>query len=236
MEIAMIAENTVGLGLRKQAVFMTRFFLRAPRDVVFDALVEPAQLSRWCGPQGFATSVCEVELWEGGGHRTVLRGPEAEEIALRGTYREVCRPVRLVYTERFDIEADASQEHVVSITLTERDGGTELALIERLQIGSERAAKVRVGAWESNFQSVTRLREHVESLPTQREQDDPDEEWAFMPFECDDRVQISRPSGIYGRAGAVPARELGEAPIPVARAAGRRGAFERLAALFRVRS
>jgi uncharacterized protein YndB with AHSA1/START domain len=231
----MTAQNTFGLELRKQAVFMTRFFFRAPRDVVFDALVEPGHLSRWCGPQAFVTSVCEVELWQGGTHRTVLRGPDAEELALRGTYREVCRPVRLVYTERFDLEAHPSQEHVVSITLTERDGGTDLALIERLQLGSERGAKTRVGAWEANLHSLARLQELVESLPIAEAQDDPDVEWALMPFECDDRVQVSRPSGTYDRAEAVPTPERPEVPT-VARAATRRGALERFAALFRARS
>jgi uncharacterized protein YndB with AHSA1/START domain len=232
----MIEGKTFGLGLHKQAVFMTRCFFRAPRDVVFDALVEPAHLSRWCGPQGFATSACEVELWQGGTHRTVLRGPGAEELALRGTYREVSRPVRLVYTERFDVEGDTSQEHVVSITLTERDGGTDLALIERLQIGSERGAKMSVGAWEANLHSFIRLRELVESLPTSKGQDDPDEEWAFMPFECDDRVHVSHASGTYERAGAVPAAAEHAGTPKVARAAGRRGALERFAALFRARS
>lgn len=202
---------------------------------MFDALVEPGHLSQWCGPEGFVTSVCEVELWQGGKHRTVLRGPDAKELALRGTYREVCRPERLVYTERFDVEAQTSQEHVVSMTLTERDGGTDLALIERLQSASERGAKTRVGAWEANLHSLARLCELVESLPTEKAQDDPDEAWAFMPFECDDRVQISRPSGTYDRAGSVPTPERAEAPA-VARGAGRRGALERFAALFRARA
>jgi hypothetical protein len=138
-----------------------------------------------------------------------------------------------VYTERFDLEAQTSQEHVVSITLTEREGGTDLALIERIQWGSERGGTTRVGAWEANLRSLARLQDLVESLPAEMVQGDPDAEWALMPFECDDRLQVSRPSGTYDRAEATPER----AGVPtVARGASRRGALERFAALFRARS
>src|SRR5271157_289974 len=89
----MIAENIFARELSPQAVFMTRF-LRAPRDLVFDALVEPEHLARWCGPRDFRQSVCEVELWQDGAHRSVLRRPNGKELTFSGLYREVRRPER----------------------------------------------------------------------------------------------------------------------------------------------
>jgi uncharacterized protein YndB with AHSA1/START domain len=229
----MVTENAFGEELSRQAVFMARF-LRAPRDLVFDALVEPAHLARWCGPSDFKPSVCEVELWQDGAHRSVLRGPDGKELTLSGVYREVRRPARLVYTERFEVEPHSSHQHVIDITLTARSGGTALILTERPQGGKKIGATMQIGAWEAHLQSLDRLAELVESMSTVSAQDDPDREWALMPFECDDRVQAHRPSGMYERP-RLGGGERADETQAHDRSAGRRQALERFAALFGAR-
>jgi uncharacterized protein YndB with AHSA1/START domain len=226
----MLTENAFSEELNRQAVFMARF-LCAPPDLVFDALVEPEHLARWCGPSDFKPSVCEVDLWQGGAHRSVLRGPYGKELTLSGVYREVRRPSRLVYTERFEVEPHSSHEHIVDITLTARSGGTALILTERPQGGKMHGATMQIGAWEAHLQSLDRLAELVESMSTGSAQDDSDREWALMPFECDDRVQAHRPSGTYERL-RLPSREPGDETRALDRSAGRRQALERFAALF----
>jgi uncharacterized protein YndB with AHSA1/START domain len=229
----MIAENASGVELHGEAVFMTRF-LRAPRDLVFDALVEPEHLARWCGPRDFEPSVCEVELWRDGGYRSVLRGPNGKELTLSGIYREVSRPGRLVYTERFEVAPHSSHEHIVAITLTERRGGTGLTLTERLQAVDALGVRMHVGAWEANLQSLDRLAEIVESMSPANAQEDPDGAWDLMPFECDDRVQAYRPSGTYERAEPG-VGERADRSQTLDRTSGRKRALERFAALFRAR-
>ena len=229
----MTTENDFGLDLRMQAAFMTRF-LRAPRDLVFDALVEPELLAGWCGPRHFKQSVAEDELWQDGAHRSVLRGPDGKELTLSGIYREVSRPERLVYTERFEVAPHASHEHVVNITLTERRGGTALTLTERLQSAEKLGVRMHVGAWGANLRSLDRLAELVEAMSTANAQDDPDREWGLMPFECDDRVQPHRPSRTYERAWPGVRERVAEAET-LDRSACRRRALERFAVLFRAR-
>ena len=226
----MLTENAFREELSRQAVFLARF-IRAPRDLVFDALVEPEHLARWCGPSDFKPSVCEVELWQDGAHRSVLRGPHGKELTLRGVYREVQRPARLVYTERFEVEPHSSHEHIIDITLTARGGGTALILTERPQAANELGATMQIGAWEANLQSLDRLAELVESMSAGSAQDDPDREWALMPFECDDRVQAHRPSGTYERQ-RLGSRERADEAQALDRSTGRRQALERFAALF----
>jgi uncharacterized protein YndB with AHSA1/START domain len=182
----MLSENTFGVKLISPTFVITQF-LRAPRDVVFDAVVEPEYLARWMGPSDFRQEICEVELWRGGAYRSVLRASDGKELTFRGVYREVIRPERLVYTERFDVEPHSSHEHVVSITLAERAGATALTLTERLRSVKERRAKMKVGAWEANLQSMDRLAELVESIGAANAQDDRDR--ALVPFECDDAVE-----------------------------------------------
>ncbi len=207
----MVSENHAELERARGSVRMMRF-LRAPPELVFDALVEPEHLARWSGPRDFTPAVCEVELWQGGTHRSVLRAPDGKELTLRGVYREISRPDRLTYTEHFHIEPHSSHEHAVSFTLAERDGGTLLLLTERLQSTGGRSSALKVGAWEANLQSLDRLADLVESMSPGNLQDNLDRAWELMPFECEDRV---------------PPRASGTFP------AFRSLALERFAALFR---
>jgi uncharacterized protein YndB with AHSA1/START domain len=207
----MLSENHAELELARGGVRVTRF-VRARPELVFDALVEPVHLARWSGPRDFTPAVCEVELWPGGGHRSILRAPDGRELALSSVYLEISRPERLTYTERFQLQPHSSQEHTVSFTLAERDGGTLLALTEHLQSSEGYQATVKVGAWEANLQSLDRLAELVESMSPGDVRDDLDRAWELMPFECEDRVP-PRTSGTYPRFRSV--------------------ALERFAALFR---
>ncbi|WP_207211861.1 SRPBCC family protein [Promicromonospora panici] len=74
----------------------------APAGLVFDALTQPELLTRWYGARGWNLVSCTVDLRVGGRYRFVSRGPEDAELAQSGTYREIERPSRLVYTEVFD--------------------------------------------------------------------------------------------------------------------------------------
>jgi uncharacterized protein YndB with AHSA1/START domain len=110
-------------------IVMTRVF-DAPRGLVFDAMSRPELLRRWLlGPPGWSMVVCENDLKVGGAFRHVWRGPDGAELAMRGLYREVVPPERVVRTESFDLGCDAqSGEQIGTAVLTEQDGRTTLTL------------------------------------------------------------------------------------------------------------
>lgn len=103
-------------------IVLTRVF-DAPRQLVYDAFSKPELLKRWFGPRGWWLSVCEVDLRVGGGFRFVLRGPEGQEMGMRGVYRELAPPERSVHMESFD---DFPGESQVTAVFTEQDGKTTL--------------------------------------------------------------------------------------------------------------
>jgi uncharacterized protein YndB with AHSA1/START domain len=83
-------------------IAMTRVF-DAPRRLVFDAWIKPELVKRWLGVRGgWSLEVCEIDLRPGGAYRYVWRGPDGKEMGMRGVYREIVRPERLVATESFD--------------------------------------------------------------------------------------------------------------------------------------
>ena len=103
-------------------IVMTRVF-DAPRNLVFDAYTKPELLKRWLGVfGGYSMPVCEVDLRVGGTYRFVWRGPDGAEMGVRGVYREVVRPERLVHTERFD-EAWYPGEALITVLKSPMESG-----------------------------------------------------------------------------------------------------------------
>ena len=121
-----------GLVIQKSSsdreIVMTRTF-NAPRHLVFDAWTKPELLKRWFGtPPGWTMPVCEVDLRPGGTYRYVMHGPAGEEVVMRGEYREIVRPERLVTTEVFagfsEVGWRPEDATVSTMVLTEKDGRT----------------------------------------------------------------------------------------------------------------
>jgi len=103
-------------------IVMTRVF-DAPRNLVFDAYTKPELLKRWLGVfGGYSMPVCEVDLRVGGTYRFVWRGPDGAEMGVRGVYREVVRPERLVHTEKFD-EAWYPGEALITVLKSPMESG-----------------------------------------------------------------------------------------------------------------
>jgi predicted 3-demethylubiquinone-9 3-methyltransferase (glyoxalase superfamily)/uncharacterized protein YndB with AHSA1/START domain len=108
-------------------IMMTRVF-DAPRRLVFDAYTKPELLKRWLGVHnGWVLAVCEIDLRPGGTYRYVWRGPNREDMGMRGVFQEVVVPERLVTTEEFD-QKWYEGECRGTVTFTERDGKTTLAM------------------------------------------------------------------------------------------------------------
>lgn len=108
-------------------IVMTRVF-NAPRELVFDAWTKPELLKRWFGARGWTVPTCEIDLRPGGTYRIVQRGPDGQEVVMRGVYREVVRPERVTQTEGFEgfTEVGWRPEDVTvsTMVLIERDGRT----------------------------------------------------------------------------------------------------------------
>jgi uncharacterized protein YndB with AHSA1/START domain len=113
-------------------IAMTRVF-DAPRHLVFAAYTTPALLKRWLGVHGgWTLAVCEIDLRVGGAYRYVWRGPNGAEMGMRGVYREIVPPRRIVTTEIFD-QPWYPGEAVGTLDLVEQSGRTTLTLTVRYE-------------------------------------------------------------------------------------------------------
>jgi uncharacterized protein YndB with AHSA1/START domain len=120
----------------------------APRRAVWDTMTKPELLKRWLfGPPGWVMTVCETDVRIGGAFRHVWRHEDGRELAMRGEYREVVVPERIVRTETFELGCDPqSGEQVGTLVLKERvGGGTSLTLTLRFPSKEARDATVASG-------------------------------------------------------------------------------------------
>ena len=106
-------------------IVATRVF-DAPRRLVWEAHVKPEHVSKWLlGPDGWTMPVCEIDLRPGGAWRFVWRKNDGEEMEMRGEYREVARPERLVNTEAW---GGGWPETLNTLVLTETEDGRTLTV------------------------------------------------------------------------------------------------------------
>jgi len=141
-------------------IVLTRVF-DAPRRLVFDAFSKPELLKRWFGPHGWSLVVCEVDLKVGGGFRFVMRGPDGQEMGMRGVYREIVPPERSVHMESFD---DYPGESQVTAVFVEQGGKTTLTATVLYPSQEIRDAVIQSGMEHGAAKSYDKLAELLESV------------------------------------------------------------------------
>ncbi len=109
--------------------------LQAPRDAVYRALTDPVAIARWRFPDGM-TSV--VEPRKGGGFRVTLTydvpdgqgKTTARSDAYRGRFSRLVPGELVVEVDEFETaDPRLAGEMTMTITLRDRDGGTELLAV-----------------------------------------------------------------------------------------------------------
>lgn len=132
----------------ERELFITRVF-DAPRDLVFRAWAEPDRMIRWAGPRGFTMTSCEMDPRPGGTFNFRMRSPEGADHRVRGVYREIVAPERLVYTWAW-LDENGMPGHETLITVTFADHGTKTKLtLHQALFESVTARDLHYGGWDS---------------------------------------------------------------------------------------
>lgn len=143
-------------------ILITRVF-NAPREIIFDAVTKCAHVSNWYGPRGTEMLSCKIDLRPGGAWRFVQRGPDGNEYAFSGVYREMLRPERLVHTWNFE-GIPPGHESVETLTLEEQNGKTKWTSHSLFKSVEDRDGLIQSGMESGMRETMDRLAELVESL------------------------------------------------------------------------
>jgi len=141
-------------------VVITRTF-HAPRRLIFEAWTNPKHVPQWMlGPEGWTMPVCEIDLRVGGGWHFVWRNSDGVDMEMRGTYREITPPERLVSSESWGGDWP---ETLNTLVLTEEAGKTTVTL--NILYGSKEArdAALKTGMTKGMEMTYARLEAHLAS-------------------------------------------------------------------------
>ena len=112
--------------------------LDAPPREVFEAWTRPETIRQWFAPGPMTVPLVEVDLRPGGRYRIAMREPDGTQYVATGTYEEVVPDERLVFTWTW--EGGDGEQTLVTVSLAERDGKTELLLVhERFATAASRS-------------------------------------------------------------------------------------------------
>ena len=149
----------------EREIVMTRTF-DAPRELVFEAMSKVEHMREWWGPRGFTMPVCEMDFRVGGAYRFVQRGPDGDEYAFRGEFREIAPPERISWT--FEFEGMPGNVSVDTMELTEEDGKTTITSTSIFDSVEQRDGMLQSGMESGAAETYDRLAELLEKLEEER--------------------------------------------------------------------
>lgn len=142
----------------------------APRERVFDAWTDAGRLTRWWGPKGFTNPICETDPRPGGSYRIVMHSPEGVDYPIKGVYREVVRPLRLMMTDDCSEHPEdwldqvnpgrpkgEGLEALSTVTFADEGGRTKLTIRTLFSSPEIRDRMVKMGMEQGWSESLDRL-------------------------------------------------------------------------------
>ena len=142
----MNADTQVTAGDRELTI--TRTF-DAPRDLVFSAWTRPEHLMRWFAPNDFTVPSCEMDFRVGGKLQLCMRGFGGEHW-MRGEYREIVAPERIVWTSVLEHEGN---EVVTTVTFADLGAKTRLTVHQTFSIETDSTRGARYG-WTQTLEHL----------------------------------------------------------------------------------
>jgi uncharacterized protein YndB with AHSA1/START domain len=136
--------------------------LNAPRERVFEAIGDPAELAQWWGPNGFTNTFQEFDFRTGGKWSFVMHGPNGQDYKNQSQFAEIVKPERVV------IQHLSSPQFQLTITLDEIAGGKTKIGWRQLFETAEECARIKVYAVDGNEQNLDRLAAHLAKGPVQK--------------------------------------------------------------------
>jgi len=142
---------------REYTVSVTRL-LPAARERVFACWTSAEHLAHWFGPKGFTVHSVQADARPGGVFSLVMRAPGGTDYRVRGSFREVVPPERLVIDCCAEDERGVEQlEEVIRVSLAVEGKGTRLTLEAVAGGTSAKAAQMLAGMEQGWSETLDRL-------------------------------------------------------------------------------
>jgi uncharacterized protein YndB with AHSA1/START domain len=141
-------------------IVLTRV-IAAPRERVFQAWTDPAQIVQWFGPDGFQVESLECDIRPGGRWRFVYTGPDGAVYDNRMVFLRIEAPRLIEMEHGSDRDEDPHRFHVTVTFDAQDDGKTVLTMRQLHPTAAQRDAGVGFGAVELGYQTLAKLARHL---------------------------------------------------------------------------
>ena len=157
----MAARNTqLTEGTSDREIVITRV-INAPRELVWEAMTDPKQVVKWWGPNGFTTTIHEMDFRVGGVWRQTMHGPDGRNYPNRSVFTEIVQPERISYSHGWDAKG-AGEMFRATWTFEAQGEKTKLTMRSVFPSAAERDKVVKeFGAIEGGKQTLGRLAAHL---------------------------------------------------------------------------
>ena len=157
----MPARNSAAAELADDELLITRVF-DAPRSLVFKAWTSSDHQVHWLGPKDFTVQYCHIDFRVGGSYRACIRSPDGTDYWMRGTYREIVAPERLVFTFSWEEDGERGLETVATVTFQEQGSKRTLMTFHQVPFQSLSERDGHTNGWSQCFE---RLATYLATMP-----------------------------------------------------------------------
>jgi uncharacterized protein YndB with AHSA1/START domain len=138
---------------------VTTRILNAPRELVYRAWTDPKHVEKWWGPNGFTSTIQEMDVRPGGVWRLVMHGPDGVDYKNKSIFVEVAAPERLVY------EHVSGPKFLSTVTFEDMGGKTKVTMRMVFDTAEDLKRTIKeFGAVEGAKQTMSRLEKYSHSM------------------------------------------------------------------------
>jgi uncharacterized protein YndB with AHSA1/START domain len=147
-------------------IVITREF-DAPRELLWEAMIDPRHVIHWWGPRGFTTTIEEMDVRPGGVWKQTMHGPDGANYPNQSTFTEVVKPERIAFSLHGRKEGGPGVLFESTWTFEDLEPGRARVTIRMVFPNAEaRDRNVReFRSIEGGTQTLERLAEHAAKTP-----------------------------------------------------------------------
>jgi uncharacterized protein YndB with AHSA1/START domain len=127
--------------------------IAAPAEDLFDAWLDERSLGAWLRPSGIRETRAETDPQVGGTFRIVMVNDESSMVH-SGTYREIDRPRRLVFT--WSSPGTQFRDTIVTVTFQPSSGSSTVVEIHQVGLPDDEARAAHHGGWSDALRELSR--------------------------------------------------------------------------------
>jgi len=151
-----------------QEIIITRIF-DAPRELVFQAHIDPKLLIKWLGPRELKMTIEKLEPRSGGSWRYIHTDKDGNKFGFHGVFHEIAAPERAIQT--FEFEGLPEKGHVSLETARFEElpnSKTKLTITSVFQSVADRDGMIQADMERGLNESHERLDELLSALQKEK--------------------------------------------------------------------